>query len=253
MSAFKFIVSSLLKSSSSNASKNSLIVKNRSLLGAALLSLGLVIAPLSTNISDVQAEELYKIQGRDVNAAEYLKHELTKLNAFSAKFKQELTDSSGEILGEGRGTIYLMRPDRFMMHTVSPDETVLFTKGKDIYFFDIAVNQVSIFSMDRLGSNPMLLLANSESMVWDDYRITKDGDRYTLVPKNNKEVKSLTIAFVPRAQNASVDKPQLLDSLTVRMDDGNTNFYLFTNQQARAVESNFEYDLPADVEVDDQR
>ena len=45
----------------------------------------------------------------------------------------------------------------------------------------------------------------------------------------------------------------LPDALTIRMDDGNNNFYLFTQQQATADAEDFNFALPADVEVDDAR
>lgn len=184
-------------------------------------------------------------------AKQDLKDMLSKLSAFSAKFRQELSDGNGGLIADGSGELYLKRPHSFIMYTDSPDVTVLYTKDKDIYFYDEVVNQVSIFSTTAISSNPMMLLSGNDESVWNDYNVTRDGDRFTLTPVSGSDIQSLTISFVPEAK--SKGSVQLLESLTLRMDDGNTNFYLFTKQSANAADEKFDFKLPKDVEVDDQR
>lgn len=181
----------------------------------------------------------------------HLQEKLDALNAFSAHFKQEVTDQSGQVMAQSEGMLYLQRPDRFMMHTTSPDELALYTQDGDIYYFDAAVNQVSIFTIDRSFSNPLLLLTSSDDKLWQSYQISESDNRFTLVPHTAKDLRSITISFVdPKGGKQSVS---MLESLTMRMDDGNTNFYIFSQQQASAKESDFEFALPDDVEVDDAR
>lgn len=182
-----------------------------------------------------------------------LKELVDAIPRFTANFKQELTDESGNVLSEARGKIYMMNPDHFMMHTRIPDETALYTRGKDIYYYDAAVNQVSIFSMDNLGSNPIILLSSSDPARWDNYSVSRDGSIYTLIPKDPQEVRSITIKFINHNIDGRKGYINTIDSLTIRMDDGNTNFYLFTNQKDAVSRKNFEFSLPPDVEIDDQR
>ena len=185
-----------------------------------------------------------------LNSTELLQGYLANIHTYSAKFNQELTDRMGQVLSSGAGHIYLQRPDRFMMHTTEPDEIALYTNGSDIYYYDEAVNQLTISSLSNLGSNnPLLLLTNSEDVSWSDYYITHDELRFTLVPTNQSEFNSITISF----KQANDSESLLIESLSIRMEDGNTNFYLFTDAKEQVSEKSFNYQLPEDVEIDDQR
>lgn len=173
--------------------------------------------------------------------------------SLSANFKQQLSDNESTLISESRGKIYISKPNLFMMHTKIPDETALYTRGKDIYYYDSIVNQVSIFSIDSLGTNPIMLLTSGDPSRWDDYYVSRDRDRFTLIPKDAKEFKSITISFIEHRLEDDANYIKAVDSLSIRMDDGNTNFYLFTNQSNKVSKEIFNYRLPHDVEVDDQR
>lgn len=178
---------------------------------------------------------------------------LNTMPQLTANFKQQLSDNDNTLLSESRGKIYVCHPDLFMMHTKIPDETALYTRDQDIYYYDSAVNQVSIFPIDSLGTNPIMLLIGDEPNKWDDYIVSRDRDRFTLIPKNHQDFKSITISFVDHRLESDNIYIKAIDSLSIRMDDGNTNFYLFTNQKNKVNKDNFNYRLPCDVEVDDQR
>lgn len=177
-----------------------------------------------------------------------LKRRLSEIEAFSASFTQQISGKDGEVLGDGTGMLYLKKPDRFMMHTMSPDELAIYTRDDAVYYYDAAVNQVSIFALDGLKNNPVLLLANAADAAWDDYKVFRDDEFFTLVPETRQDIRNLTISFTKNKSGKPV-----LASLTVRMDDGNTNFYLFSKQQEKADDAVFNFDLPEDVEVDDMR
>ena len=170
---------------------------------------------------------------------------LEALTGFSAHFKQELTDSAGNVLSEGVGQIFLLRPNHFLMHNQSPDELAFYTKDSDLYYYDAMVNQLSITSLDALGANPLMLLADIDNVIWDEYEVLREGEFFTLVPRHPQDVQSLTMAF---AEGTS-----FLSALTIRMDDGNTNFYLFSEQSAQVDPTVFDFKLPEDVEIDDMR
>ena len=52
---------------------------------------------------------------------------------------------------------------------------------------------------------------------------------------------------------AFAEGTSFLSALTIRMDDGNTNFYLFSEQSAQVDPTVFDFKLPDDVEIDDMR
>lgn len=230
--------------------RNKMMDAMRNMAVASVIGAAVLVTPLGLSMSVATAAES-TVQVSGEQAKQDLKDMLSKLSAFSAQFKQELSDRDNNLVADGAGELYLKRPDRFIMYTNEPDPTVLYTKGKDIYFYDEGVNQVSIFTSANLSSNPMMLLSGTDDTVWDDYKISRYGDRFTLTPIKGQEIRSLTISFVPVAK--SKDGVQLLDSLTLRMDDGNTNFYLFSKQTSSAPEAKFNFKFPDDAEVDDQR
>lgn len=171
----------------------------------------------------------------------------------SANFKQELSDKDDNLISESRGKLYFKRPNLFMMHTLIPDETALFTRGNDIYFYDSAVNQVTILKMKSVESNPIMLIIMDDPSRWDKYYVARDRDRFTLIPKQKEDFKSITISFIDHRMEDSSSYIKAIDSISMRMDDGNTNFYLFANQKDSVCNKDFVYDLPSDVEIDDQR
>ena len=81
---------------------------------------------------------------------EELQSKLSTLNALSSTFSQTVTRKDGSLVSKSSGRLSLKKPDKFMLHTTSPDEQVLFTKGSSVYFYDPFVNQVSIFDKQEL-------------------------------------------------------------------------------------------------------
>lgn len=224
---------------------------------AFVLSLGLMAgqsyAQKQVNINDlvpINKENISEDQQANKKALQEL---ISVMPQFTANFKQQLSDSDNTLLSESRGKIYISHPNMFMMHTKIPDETALYTKDHDIYYYDSIVNQVSIYSIDSLGTNPLMLLTGSDPHKWDDYYVSRDRQRFTLIPKASKDFKSITISFIDHRFEDDNTYIKAIDSLSIRMDDGNTNFYLFTNQKNRVAKDSFDYRLPNDVEIDDQR
>ena len=227
-----------------------------SMAKAVLMGSILALAPvgvLTTAIAPAVAEAATPAAAEQ-EAAQTLRSKLQALPGFSADFKQVVTNVQEEVLSQSEGRIYLQHPDRFMMHTTSPDELALYTYQGDIYYYDAAVNQVSIFALDRSLSNPLLLLTSKDESLWNEYRVAQSDNRFTLIPREVQDIRSVTIAFAEGEHtNEQGQSYQLLESLTIRMDDGNSNFYLFSQQQGSAQDSDFDFALPDDVEMDDMR
>lgn len=182
--------------------------------------------------------------GSNKLAIDALKGIIKDMEGFSANFYQEVSDQKGEVVVSSNGSIYLKKPDLFLMHTIEPDEVVLFTRNKNIYYFDETINQVTVIPFENMKHNPFLLLTNIDGLNWNDYIVSKDEQRFTLIPNTPQDIKSITLAFEPEGQN------NLLKSISLRMDDGNTNFYNFTKRSFKVDSKIFDYQLPDDVEYD---
>lgn len=217
------------------------------------LSVGLILGTIA--LTSVMAVTSSNVEAAQKSAKQILQDKLKALQAFKAEFKQEVSNKKDEMVSQSRGMIYLQRPNHFMMHTTSPDELALYTKGKnDIYYYDAAVNQVSIYKLDQSNSNPLLLLTSTSNKLWRNYSVSQSDNRFTLMPLESRDVRSITISFLPDEHfDAQGHAYQLLESITMRMEDGNNNFYLFQKPQTQVKSSDFIFNLPDDVEVDDAR
>lgn len=172
-----------------------------------------------------------------------LKAKLSSFEAFSAKFSQEVTDSRGKEVMSSRGSMALQKPAKFMLHTQEPDEQVLFCKGDDIYFYDPFVNQVSIFSRDELGASPFILLSDMSDKVWERYSVAFENGIYVVTPQQQGDIVNLQLGF----------KGDEIAEISLLMKDGNLNTYKLNDCSLTADPQVFEYQIPADAEVDDER
>lgn len=186
-------------------------------------------------------------------AALELRSRLDSIKSFSASFVQDVSDDDGKQVNESRGMLYLKRPASFMMHTKEPDELALYTKKDGIYYFDASLNQLSIYDLSNLVAGPFVLLLKSDDATFLKYDIRQDGDRFTLIPLKSEEIQSITISFDPKKIKIDGKDAYSLDSITIRMDDGNNNFYRFSNQSSTVSDKNFDFNVPNDAEIDDER
>lgn len=174
---------------------------------------------------------------------EELQSKLSTLNALSSTFLQTVTIKDGSLVSKSSGRLSLKKPDKFMLHTTSPDEQVLFTKGNTVYFYDPFVNQVSIFDKQELYSSPFMLLTTKSESVWGQYEVAKVDNSYVLKAKNPGQVVSIKLEF----------QGDLVSDLYVQLKDGNTNHYTLSQVKTQVSDSSFEYKIPEDAQIDDER
>lgn len=177
------------------------------------------------------------------DAVSELQQQFSKHSAMSASFNQEVSKSNGEVIANAEGRLAIKKPDSLMMHTLSPDEQVLFTRGNDVYFFDPFINQVTIFDKEDLYTSPFLLLTSNSPEIWNQYTVTKENDSYRLVPKRKADMKELTLKF----------NGDDISSISVSLMDGNINTYTLSDIKYSVDKAAFSYKIPKDAQVDDER
>ncbi len=172
-----------------------------------------------------------------------LQNIIFKHDGLKADFSQTVTKADGSLVTKSSGDLALKRPDNFILNTTDPDEQVLFTKQNEVWFYDAFVNQVTIFSKNDLYTSPFLLLTSRDPKVWASYTIEKNGDTYTLTPSKKGEVNSLSLTV----------KNDTITSIKLKMKDGNINQYELSNQSYEVSDSVFNYQVPKDAQIDDER
>ncbi len=171
-----------------------------------------------------------------------LRHKLHAVSAMSANFSAEVKNKDGTI-AKSSGKMALKRPDRLLLHTLLPDETVLFTRGKDLCYYDPFVNQLSLFTASSANSSPFLLLTDDSIQLWSRYVVKKVAGGYKVSPKKARDIVAMILLF----------KDDVISSVSLEMKEGSVNTYTFTDVEFEVDDALFDVDIPDDAEIDDER
>ena len=129
------------------------------------------------------------------DAASDLKSRLDKVSSFHSSFTQKVTDGSGNAVQDGQGELWVKRPNLFNWHMTQPDESVLVSDGKTLWFYNPFVEQATAtWLKDATSNTPFMLIARNQASDWQNYNIKQNGDDFVLTPKNGSgNLKQFTI------------------------------------------------------------
>jgi len=149
---------------------------------------------------------------------------LGKMDTLEGRFSQQTLDERGELLQEASGTVAVKRPRRLLWKTLAPFEHLLVTNGKDLWLYDIDLEQASRqdFSSD-LDKAPALLLSGELGAISSQYRISRvdDGKQqvFTLLPSNSDSVfQAMSLRFVDGSIKAMVLEDNLNQKTLIEFD-----------------------------------
>lgn len=181
------------------------------------------------------------------DAARDLKSRLDKVSSFHASFTQKVTDGSGNAVQEGQGDLWVKRPNLFNWHMTQPDESILVSDGKTLWFFNPFVEQATAtWLKDATSNTPFMLIARNQASDWQQYNIKQNGDEFVLTPKgSNGNLKQFTINV---STNGTINQFG-----AVEQDDQRSSYQLKSQQNGAVDASKFTFTPPQGVTVDDQR
>ncbi|SUC26351.1 P20 [Providencia rustigianii] len=191
---------------------------------------------LSLNVGQVLADASQDLQDR-----------LSKVNSFQASFTQKVTSPEGDLIQEGVGDLWIERPNLFNWNMTSPDESVLVSDGKNLWFYNPFVEQVTVTNLsDATQDTPFLLITRNNPQDWKQYSIIQQGNNFDLKPKQtNGTLKSFSITVNPQGT---------IEKFAAVEQDGQTSAYQLKQQKNGAVDpSKFKFTVPKGVTLDDQR
>ena len=126
------------------------------------LLLGLISLSLSTAV--------YASPGLDA-LAQFFKHTLT----FEAQFEQVVLDESLITLDEGRGQVWIKRPNLFRWDYAPPEAQIIVGDGERVWLYDRDLEQVTVRDQQQaLGQTPAMLLAGGGDLQ-DNYELIDIG------------------------------------------------------------------------------
>ncbi len=110
-------------------------------------------------------------------AEQRLKAALKNLDNVSAEFKQTLRDEDKKIVQQSRGTLKLQRPGKFAWTYTDPFEQQIVADGKELWIYDVELEQVTVKPMDAGLSNAPIMILMKQSDVSEQFTIKEVGQR----------------------------------------------------------------------------
>lgn len=181
------------------------------------------------------------------DASTDLQQRLDKVKSFHATFNQKVTDGGGASVQDGEGEMWVQRPNLFNWHMTAPDESVLISDGKTLWFYNPFVEQVSAsWLKDATGNTPFMLIARNQASDWKQYNVSQQGDSFSLTPKSpDGNLKQFNINVSP---NGTINQFSAVEQ------DGQRSSYALKSQQNGTVSADkFKFTPPKGVTLDDQR
>jgi outer membrane lipoprotein carrier protein len=176
-----------------------------------------------------------------------LSQRLQMNDGFSADFSQQLISPEGDVVMEGQGNVEIARPSLFRWTTTAPDENVLVSDGKSLWYYSPFIEQVSIYWQEQATEQtPFVLLTRNRASDWDNYKVEQQGNTFTLTP---------TAADTNQGQfKLKIDAKGKVEGFSVVEQDGQQSNFTFNNVKlTKPSADRFTFAIPQGVEVDDQR
>jgi outer membrane lipoprotein carrier protein len=175
---------------------------------------------------------------------------LSTIKYFSANFTQQILDADGNELQNASGKLAVKKPNLVHWNTVEPDESLIVSDGKTLWFLDPFVEQVSAYSLEKaLVNTPILLLTSSDPELWQHYSVSEMNENNYLIHANdnNSQVKTLELRFK--------NKSNMLDSFTILDATGQLSIFKLAQLEQVIAPDNtlFQFTIPEGVQLDDQR
>lgn len=145
------------------------------------------------------------------------------------------------------GKMALQKPGKFRWEVQSPDKQLIIADGKNIWIYDVDLEQVIVRKIDsRHSNNPAMLLSGSVRQLANDFLISKinkpGGDWFALKPKGkNTMFQEVQLEFVENK----------LISMLVIDNLGQKNLFAFKNVKInrKLSRSLFKFVPPKGVDV----
>jgi len=128
------------------------------------------------------------------NAANDLATLLANYKTLTANFTQTTYDTNGAKMQTSNGKMALLRPGFFRWETLTPTKQIILTDGKNLWIYDIDLEQVTIQPMKQVvGEAPASLLTDSTEDIVKTFSVTEDNSHnhsqwFVLTPKDQSSL-----------------------------------------------------------------
>ncbi len=117
--------------------------------------------------------------------AQQLQTLLSSMKTLKADFVETVYNGRGQKVQAVQGNMALSRPGKFYWQTNAPYPQEIVADGKQLWMYDKDLDQVVVKQQQgSLEATPAGLLSGSNQSLTEGYGITKNGDSFTLIPKD---------------------------------------------------------------------
>jgi outer membrane lipoprotein carrier protein len=179
--------------------------------------------------------------------ATQLKDKLAAFEQVHASFVQRVLSDEGKLLNESTGEMTISRPGKFHWQVVTPEEELIVSDGTTIWYYSPFIEQVTLINFaDAINDTPFALIAGANDDQWANYVVTKLGEQFTVT--NPTQVQSTTFVF-------NFDQKNNINKFVVIEEQGQRSEFELTHKALpnTYTEALYDFQIPAGVEVDDQR
>lgn len=179
-------------------------------------------------------------------AIDELQKRLSLVSQYKADFKQTVRSTKGKVIQNGVGTFQMKRPNLFRMEVKAPQENVIVSDGKNLWFYDPFVEQVTVnWVEDAVNNTPFVLLTSNNAKNWQQYQVSQESDNFVLKPKSHQSpIQQFNIRITPNG---------ILKGFSTIEKSGQSNLYLLKNISNFVTDNAFTFTVPKNAELDDQR
>lgn len=172
---------------------------------------------------------------------------LAEYDGFSAQFEQAVTDIDNNVLHKAKGQLVFKQPGQFRWQIAEPEQELLLSDGKTLWWYNPFLEQVSIYDAKQaVATTPFALLVSNDDDTWADFTIQKTELGYEISPLNadDSQVQKLIVDF----------DNKVLQNIVILDRTQQTSAYKLSDQAFdKDKQRHFSFDIPDDVDVDDQR
>ena len=176
-----------------------------------------------------------------INAqAQTLQMRFSGLDSFSADFSQKLFDADQVMQEETSGVLRVQRPNRFNLEYRQPYYQLYVADGKQLYFYDKDLEQVTVKAQQGMLENTPAMLLSNPAKLDQLYHVTPQGEEgglfwYELVPKQEGgSFERITLAFkgnqlrIMELQDSFSQTTRMMFNNIQRNPDLNPKLFQFT-------------------------
>lgn len=126
---------------------------------------------------------------------------LHSIHTLNANFEQTVVKNAGDEEQKISGELLLQRPNKFRWQVNKPTEQLIISNGKEIFNYDVALEQVTIKKMEPVSANsPAFLFSDKPEQILKAYKVFSIPTRKKLESQHAGDVH--TFQLKPRSKDS---------------------------------------------------